>query len=137
MFFIRTGWYLLFGLVFGVLSFMRTNAYKQQTGSSPWHIHPIVWGVASVFVAIFGTLLSIIACSTRARTASGPSRFGAGTDYVQGPDLGGSPGTAMPEPRALAAWLPDPTGRHELRYFDGSAWTEHVANGGSISDDRI
>ena len=27
-------------------------------------------------------------------------------------------------------WYPDPTGRNELRYWDGSKWTEHVNNGG-------
>ena len=25
-----------------------------------------------------------------------------------------------------AAWHPDPTGRHHLRYFDGKKWTDHV-----------
>lgn len=28
------------------------------------------------------------------------------------------------------AWHPDPTGRHELRYWDGSQWTEHVSDRG-------
>ena len=32
-----------------------------------------------------------------------------------------------------AAWHPDPTGRHELRYWDGSQWTEHVSDGGTVS----
>lgn len=32
-----------------------------------------------------------------------------------------------------AAWHPDPTGRHELRYYDGTRWTEHVADGGTTS----
>lgn len=27
-------------------------------------------------------------------------------------------------------WYPDPWGRHEHRYFDGSTWTEHVASHG-------
>lgn len=27
-------------------------------------------------------------------------------------------------------WYPDPTGRHEHRYWDGQRWTEHVADGG-------
>src|ERR1035441_7239969 len=56
----RTGWYLTLGLVFGMLAFMRTNAYRRRTGSSPWHIHPLVWGLVSVFVAFFVTLLSIV-----------------------------------------------------------------------------
>ncbi|WP_378527867.1 AIM24 family protein [Nocardioides vastitatis] len=29
-----------------------------------------------------------------------------------------------------AAWHPDPTGRHELRYWDGAQWTEHVSDQG-------
>jgi uncharacterized protein YxjI len=32
-------------------------------------------------------------------------------------------------------WYPDPYGRHELRYFDGSQWTEHVASHGRQSTD--
>ena len=43
-----------------------------------------------------------------------------------------------PEPAAAAAaapavpagWYADPSGRFELRYWDGGAWTEHVARGG-------
>jgi hypothetical protein len=31
---------------------------------------------------------------------------------------------------APAAWYADPSGRFELRYWDGSEWTEHVARGG-------
>ncbi|NOX31564.1 MAG: DUF2510 domain-containing protein [Actinobacteria bacterium] len=31
---------------------------------------------------------------------------------------------------APANWHPDPTGAHELRYWDGSQWTEHVSNNG-------
>ncbi len=27
-----------------------------------------------------------------------------------------------------AGWNPDPTGRHELRYWDGSTWTDHVSD---------
>jgi uncharacterized protein (AIM24 family) len=34
-----------------------------------------------------------------------------------------------------AAWLPDPTGKHELRYWNGDAWTEHVADDGVQSTD--
>jgi len=29
-----------------------------------------------------------------------------------------------------AAWHPDPTGRHQLRYWDGQDWTEHVSDQG-------
>ncbi len=32
-------------------------------------------------------------------------------------------------------WYPDPWGRHEHRYFDGTDWTEHVASHGRASVD--
>lgn len=38
-------------------------------------------------------------------------------------------------PQTPANWYPDPLGRHELRYWDGSQWTEHVASHGRQSVD--
>ena len=34
-------------------------------------------------------------------------------------------------------WYPDPSGRHQFRYFDGLKWTENVANDGIISSDEL
>lgn len=37
-----------------------------------------------------------------------------------------------------AGWLSDPGGRHQLRYWDGKAWTHHVANNGAQAvDDNL
>lgn len=36
-----------------------------------------------------------------------------------------------------ASWFPDPTGRHAQRYWDGSAWTAHVADGGTRASDPV
>jgi hypothetical protein len=36
-----------------------------------------------------------------------------------------------------AAWMTDPTSRHQLRYFDGASWTENVANDGIASVDPL
>ena len=38
-------------------------------------------------------------------------------------------------PTAPAGWHPDPMGRHELRYWDGGQWTEHVSSHGRQSVD--
>lgn len=38
---------------------------------------------------------------------------------------------------APANWYRDPSGRHELRYWDGSCWTEHVASGGKQGADPL
>jgi Protein of unknown function (DUF2510) len=37
---------------------------------------------------------------------------------------------AAAAPAVPAGWYADPSGRFELRYWDGAAWTEHVARGG-------
>jgi hypothetical protein len=38
-------------------------------------------------------------------------------------------------PQNPAAWHPDPFGRHQMRYWDGTQWTEHVSNQGKQSTD--
>jgi actin-like ATPase involved in cell morphogenesis len=43
---------------------------------------------------------------------------------------------ALPHP-AAAGWEPDPTGRHQHRYFDGTAWTDDVADAGGASRDPL
>ena len=36
-----------------------------------------------------------------------------------------------------AGWLQDPAGRHQYRYWDGAAWTEHVADDGQQAVDPL
>ena len=36
-----------------------------------------------------------------------------------------------------AAWHPDPMGRHQHRYWDGSKWTDHVSDDGVTSTDPV
>jgi hypothetical protein len=38
-------------------------------------------------------------------------------------------------PSVPANWYKDPSGRFEMRYWNGSAWTEHVATAGKQSID--
>lgn len=38
---------------------------------------------------------------------------------------------------APAGWHPDPRGRHEHRYWDGTTWTDHVADAGQMSIDPV
>lgn len=42
-------------------------------------------------------------------------------------------GPSLPPP----GWHPDPSGRHELRYWDGTRWSEHVADGGLTAIDDL
>jgi lysylphosphatidylglycerol synthetase-like protein (DUF2156 family) len=34
-------------------------------------------------------------------------------------------------------WFPDPTGRHDHRWWDGAAWTAHVADAGVAGHDAL
>lgn len=38
---------------------------------------------------------------------------------------------------ADASWLADPSGAHELRYWDGRGWTEHVSDSGTTAQDPL
>ena len=38
----------------------------------------------------------------------------------------GLPGTPVAQPLHAAQWYPDPVGRHQLRWWDGTAWTAHA-----------
>jgi hypothetical protein len=53
--------------------------------------------------------------------ASKPAQRG-----VSGPQLVGEPSSSF----TAEGWYPDPTTRHELRYWNGTAWTEHVSDAG-------
>ena len=80
--------------------------------------------------------------------------FGAGPKMALKPRireleklLGASgPGTSIESPNApqqptaqqpAANWFPDPTGKHERRYWDGTTWTAHVADAGATSEDPL
>lgn len=43
-----------------------------------------------------------------------------------------NPSTDVP-----AGWHADPHGRHELRYWDGSTWSDHISNGGVTGKDSV
>ena len=59
-------------------------------------------------------------------SAPAPPYQGGGTPYTPTP-----PVTEAPP----FGWYPDPSGRHEQRYWDGTRWTEHVSDGGQQSSD--
>ena len=65
---------------------------------------------------------------------SGPA---AGTPPAATPTAQG-PAPAAADPAAGGAgWHPDPTGRHQQRWWDGQLWTDHVADGGATSADPL
>ncbi len=61
------------------------------------------------------------------------SRDGPGWGWI--PPVG-SPGGGPPAPGPPAGWLPDPTGRFELRYWSGERWTPRIRVGRAEAIDR-
>ena len=85
------------------------------------------------------------AATTAAVTATEPAGWGSAPESTTTPaDTGASTwgpsasttGAAAPvaaapaTPSVPAGWYADPANRYELRYWDGSAWTEHVSRAG-------
>jgi Protein of unknown function (DUF2510) len=69
-----------------------------------------------------------------ATTGSAAGGWTSGSESSESSSWGGSAqqtAAATPAtPSVPAGWYADPAGRFELRYWDGSAWTEHVSRGG-------
>ncbi|HUC36123.1 MAG TPA: DUF2510 domain-containing protein [Acidimicrobiales bacterium] len=60
-----------------------------------------------------------------------PAYPGAG----QGPPEARWAGPAAAAGEAPPSWQPDPSRRHEFRYWDGTRWTEHVSDAGQQATD--
>ena len=71
------------------------------------------------------------ALDERLLTPRAPLPPGAGIRVVPA-GLDPSLGTSPPP-----AWAPDPTGRHQWRWWGGVAWTDHVADDGVASEDPL
>jgi hypothetical protein len=70
-----------------------------------------------------------------------PPEPGSAFPGYPGPQPGGVGPDAVPPvptpPPTPRAWLSDPSGHHELRYWDGTKFTEHVADAGKITIDPL
>ena len=65
-----------------------------------------------------------------AATASTPAAAVGASRRATPPRPPRRPPPRRPRPSVPAGWYADPAGRYELRYWDGSAWTEHVSRAG-------
>jgi len=80
-------------------------------------------------VSIYTWDTAVVAIIKRSRRGNSPSQYMA-TATTQVTDV-----VASPAANAPANWYPDPSGRFELRYWNGDKWTEHVSTGGQQSTD--
>jgi hypothetical protein len=134
---------LVAAAVFGLLAFSSARRFERRTGAGPWRLDPQWWLVIGFLIGVFGVGLCLVA-----------QRWGSGRPPVHEPPwpgrgpppghrvaptgaprepgrpegpppVGPEPGRAGPPP----GWFADPSGQYALRYWDGGAWTGHVAPG--------
>jgi len=91
----------------------------------------------NLFVA--GQLLMIVAAALAAATVVGLTRRQAETASLlrAGPTQMPAGWAAAARPLSPPAWHPDPTGRYDLRYWDGRLWTDHVSRDGEQATDPV
>ena len=64
-------------------------------------------------------------------------KYGGTKIVFDDPDGGADSGAAPPPPQPPAGWFADTSSRHQLRYWDGSRWTERVADNGKSNVDPV
>lgn len=78
---------------------------------------------------------SYIAAREAGASPTEASAMASGVARAASPPPPPPPPAAAPPPSVPAGWHPDPMGRHELRYWDGGAWSEHVSTCGVQATD--
>jgi len=80
--------------------------------------------------ASWGSGASNTGDTTGSSWGSDPSSAGGASGWGGGAASTASAPAATSTPSVPPGWYADPAGRYELRYWDGSAWTEHVSRAG-------
>ena len=87
------------------------------------------WEVVSITTTADGRFCAFLRRPVAQRTTATPT-VSASTPAVSADTGYAAATTTNASPTVPAAWYKDPSGRYEMRYWNGTAWTEHVARGG-------
>ncbi len=91
----------------------------------------ILWGVWKLIYLMWDPRVS-------QQSQGQPYQPGSGQPpYPSQPPPPPIPGQPLPGQVLPASWQRDPSGRHSMRYWDGSTWTPHVADGAAVALDPI
>ena len=92
------------------------------------------WEVVSIVPTFDGRYCAFVRRSTgapSAATSQAPATGGYAVASTSAPAEAEAAGDAQPsQPLPPADWYADPSGRFEMRYWNGSDWTEHVSRKG-------
>lgn len=114
---------LLVGILAAFLGYGAARRFEARAGVAAWRLPAGVWAFIFFLSWLIGLVLFLIARSTTGR------RGRRDRDGRRGDDGEPRYGVGPVEPTPMAGWYPDPSGRHELRYWDGKGWTAHVRDG--------
>jgi hypothetical protein len=113
-----------------------------RRSSDGWEIVQITYDGAAWFHAFIRHTGSVTVAPHPGMKAGAPAAANtplggplSDTTQAQAPTPTAS-NTSATSPNVPANWYPDPSKRYELRYWNGSAWTAHVATGGVQSTDE-
>ena len=154
---------VMINLVFATIIFFASERFRRAHGVTPWRMPSIAWAIIGFLSWLICLILWLVASSqARKKLAAGgygpapghPGGYGYGYGPAPGASAAGPPagsgyhpgyGVPLPGPAATApgtapgasppGWHPDPGGRHQYRYWDGSRWTEHVSDHGQAGTD--
>lgn len=128
----------LYGLAVLIPSIAVAVRRLHDTGRSGW------WLFLNL-IPIIGFIVVIVFLASEGQP--GPNRYGpnpkglppGAVPSASSPGAAPSPSAPGPAPSTptSAGWMTDPTGRHQLRYWDAQRWTSHVSDGGVQSEDPI
>ena len=92
------------------------------------------WEVVSITTTHDGRFCAFLRRPVRATATSAATTVTSNSPAVTATTAGAAGYAASSStsatPAVPAAWYKDPSGRYEMCYWNGTAWTEHVARGG-------
>jgi Protein of unknown function (DUF2510) len=91
---------------------------------------PAVEAVTPPVEAVTPVIETVAPVAVEVPAAVEPSGWGSAQTTVGTPVVPTPAPAPAPVVTTPAGWYPDPSGRFEMRYWDGSAWTEHVSRQG-------
>jgi hypothetical protein len=112
---------LIFSALFALAGYQEARRFARQHGATPWGWDPWVWAIVMFLSWVIGLVLLAIA-----------ERQGR-----RHPRRSIPPDTPTAVAMPAAQWATDPSGRYQQRWWDGSAWTSHVATDGVSGLDPV
>jgi hypothetical protein len=109
---------IFLGLVMAVLGGRESERFAERYGRTPWGWSTALWAIICFICWPVGAVLLFFARRSTARNLEAER-------------------TRAHAAVTSANWFADPTGRHQLRYFDGAQWTHHVQDQGSYAKDSM